>query len=328
MTRRLILLALILAPLGFYPMLRDTGTSDPLDTPDNGNVKEYSYVINARLPMMPSLRPLSPDEKLARYCLHSFAVFPGQPFPSNLAFGPLEVLCKDKADNLEDLAKHDPLAFLEKCAKEYENKVEGYRLIFVKQERVAGNLHAKEKIRVHFREKPFSVHMHWLEGTARAIRTLWVDGENKNMLVVRSSIKVPFLGYTVPLQYRSLDDAEVQSTSRFPVTEFGIDKGAQSTVNAMRAAKKRDKLFVRYEGMESVPQLGDRLCYKLVRTPYDPPEADGGINEYTIFIDAETLLHTGSVLKDSDGKLLAEYFFRDVELNPKFDAKQFTENAL
>jgi hypothetical protein len=34
------------------------------------------------------------------------------------------------------------------------------------------------------------------------------------------------------------------------------------------------------------------------------------------------------VLKDSDGKLIAEYFFHDIHLNPTFTEKQFTQKAL
>ena len=31
-------------------------------------------------------------------------------------------------------------------------------------------------------------------------------------------------------------------------------------------------LHVRYEGKVAVPELGEQVCYKLVRKPYDPPE--------------------------------------------------------
>ena len=41
-----------------------------------------------------------------------------------------------------------------------------------------------------------------------------------------------------------------------------------------------------------------------------------------------TLLQAGSLLRDSDGNIIAEYFFRDVELNPEFDEKQFTRDKL
>ena len=65
---------------------------------------------------------------------------------------------------MEKLAAEDPISFLEVCMTRYEKEVQGYRCIFVKQEKVAGKLRDKEKLLCYFREKPFSVHMRWLEG--------------------------------------------------------------------------------------------------------------------------------------------------------------------
>ena len=309
MRRKILYLLLFAAPLGLYPYLRDTGVNDFVEDPFIESNKSQP-------------RPLSPIERRACQSVASLPVLPGQAFPALLCWESLRVLGQEKADSLEDLAKRDPLAFLEECSQQYEQHVHGYRLIFVKQERVKGKLHPKERIRCCFREQPFSVHMHWLAGAGKAIRTLYVKGENKDMLLARPTIE--WLGVWA----KKLDSPEVTATSRFPITEFGINHGAKSTIVAMRAAEQRGALHVRYGGLECVKELGDRYCYKLIRSPYDPPEADGGINEYTIYIDAETLLHTGSVLKDSEGKLLAEYFFRDIELNPVFDAKLFTDKGL
>jgi outer membrane lipoprotein-sorting protein len=47
----------------------------------------------------------------------------------------------------------------------------------------------------------------------------------------------------------------------------------------------------------------------------------------TIWIDCDTLMQVGSDLRDADGEFIAEYYFRDIELNPKFDDKQFTRAA-
>ena len=87
---------------------------------------------------------------------------------------------------------------------------------------------------------------------------------------------------------------------------------------------------MKYLGIERPKEVGNRLCYKFVRTPYDPPEglAKENLNELTIYIDMQTMMQVGSVLKDMEGKLIAEYFFREIELNPTFDEKQFTMDAI
>jgi hypothetical protein len=312
MTRKIMFAVLFLAPLGFYPFLCNTGPSYPVDDPDETCCTT------------PSPHNWSPDERRIGNAVACLLASPGQSYPANLAWGSLAEVYNEKSAELVHKLKHDPVGFLEDCLQHYEEHVQGYRLIFVKHEKVAGKMRNHEKIRVHFREQPFSVHMHWLKGQSECIRSMYVDGENDGKLVARG---VKF-GFEVPfLVTRALDAPDVKTSSRFPITEFGIYKGAKSTIDAMRAAEKREKLFVTYHGVECVKELGDRHCYKLVRGPYDPPEVDG-INELTVYIDAQTLMQTGSILKDAKGDLIAEYFFRDIELNPTFDPKQFTEKGL
>ncbi|MSQ95103.1 MAG: DUF1571 domain-containing protein [Gemmataceae bacterium] len=301
MIRKLLLGLLLLAPLAVYPFLRDTGASNP--GPD--------------VPLRPS--PLTQDEQLAIAC---FSLMPGQSFPAVLPWRPLYDLSEQRSKKLEDLAKNKPVEFLEYCLARYEKEVHSYRVIFIKHEKVNEKMRPKEKIRVHFSEKPFSVHFNWIEGRGKALRTLYVEGENDGNLLAR-----PFFD-KFPIMTARPDGAEAMSTSRFPVTEFGIYKGAKSTLTAIHEAQSKKTLHLKYEGIHRLEQVGGRLCYKLVRTPYDPPEEKESLNELTIFIDQETLMQVGSILKDTEGKLIAEYFFRDVQVNPTFDAKQFTDKAL
>jgi hypothetical protein len=127
---------------------------------------------------------------------------------------------------------------------------------------------------------------------------------------------------------RPLDASDVKATSRFGIDKFGMHMGAQDTLQAIHAAQKAGTLHLKYEGIEKVSKAGDRLCYKLVRTPYTPPEEKEGINELITYIDRATLLQVGSILKDAKGEFIGEYFFRDIELNPAFDEAQFTRKKL
>lgn len=224
----------------------------------------------------------------------------------------------------EELARQKPVEFLEFCLAEYDKKVTGYRCYFVKQERVQGNLREPEKLVVHFREKPFSVHMAWLEGAQFCVKSMYVAGENDGKLLAASAIYGLPTGVTVA---RPVDAPDAKATSRFPITEFGVKKGMLATFGSMKEAYAKGTLHVRYEGKENPEKTGNRTCYKLVRTPYDPPE-DDKINKLTVWIDCDTLMQVGSELIDADGNLIAEYYFRDIELNPTFADIQFTRKAL
>ena len=66
------------------------------------------------------------------------------------------------ASTMTNLARNDPLAFLENCIKHYDRDVRGYLTTMQKQERLQGRLQNKEVIEVAFRDQPHSVSLHWL----------------------------------------------------------------------------------------------------------------------------------------------------------------------
>lgn len=221
------------------------------------------------------------------------------------------------------LAKSDPVAFLEACARRYERDVQGYRCLLQKQERIGGKLLPTEITQVDFREDPFAVLMEWKQGARLARRVLYAKGENRDMLVVKPAGLAAIVG-TVE---RDPEGDDAKKSGRYPLTQFGMKLGLERTIADWKKAKKDDALHVTYVGIKPIKELGDRPCHVLKRTQYKEPEADGVI-DYTTYIDRENLLQVGSVLKGEGGKLIAEYLFRDVELNPKFAENAFTRAAV
>jgi Protein of unknown function (DUF1571) len=268
-------------------------------------------------------RPVFKGKELSRQeLLAALAWMPGQGFPAALPWDPLCKIGEEGLVPLEAILHHQPLLFLEWCQANYREKVKGYTCTFCKQERVKGKLLAAEKIDVHFCQEPFKVHMHFLEG-GQAQKVLYPSGNDKHKLLARP--KGALIGFVTVS--KDINAPDVAASSRFPVSEFGIGKAMDSTVASMHRAKARNALHVRYEGIFKVPELDNRECYKLVRTPYDPPELEG-IYEYTIYVDKELMLQTGSVLRNQNRELIAEYWFRNVNLNPEFDKEQFTPNSI
>lgn len=260
------------------------------------------------------------DDLTRQELLAALGQIPGQGFPASYAWAPLESIGRKNLYTLETLLHYHPILVLEMCQAKYANEVSGYTCVFRKRERVKGKLLDPEKIDIHFCEKPFSVHMHFLAGGS-ASKVVYPDGTNYDNLAARPRFP------SILVVSRAINATDVMQSSRFPINNFGIQKGTESTLQSMYKASASGALHVRYEGIFKVAELGGRECYKLVRTPYDPPELEG-INEYTLYIDKELMLQTGSVLKDSKGELIAEYWFRDVRINPEFNKKQFTRNAL
>jgi hypothetical protein len=221
------------------------------------------------------------------------------------------------------LAGEDPVAFIRNVIRRYDREVKGYRVTLDKQERVRGKLLPKEVVRAAFREQPFSVLMEWTEGAREASKTLWVEGENDKMMLV---LPHGWLNLA-PVVRRDPTGAQAMAASRYPITEFGIQIGTRRTAAAWEKARKRGHLKILFHGEKRLKELGDRPAWELQRVGYPKAEVDGITGE-TFYYDTKTWLQVGSVLKGKDDKLIASYYFRDLELNPDFPAATFTRASL
>jgi Protein of unknown function (DUF1571) len=228
------------------------------------------------------------------------------------------------AAEMEHLVKTDAIAFLKECIRRYDREVKGYTATLQKQERIDGRLERTEVIDVAFRETPFSVLMKWKEGGRRAEAVLYVNGENRDQLLVRPAGFLSFAGI-VP---RSPNGSDAKKAGRYPLPEFGIKIGMQRTLASWEKAKKADALHVEFLGVKKIKEAGDRPCWVLKRTGYAAPEEKEGITGLTTYIDKDSWLQVGTVLKGEENQLVGEYFFRDIKINPAFPVVTFTPNAL
>jgi Protein of unknown function (DUF1571) len=267
--------------------------------------------------------PLAGPALARQELLAGLAVATAQAFPANLPWPALRQVAARRQQAIEDLIHQQPTTFLRMCLDRYDAEAHGYSCTLEKRERVKGVLRPREIVTAHFREQPFSVFMSWKQGADKAQRVLFVRGENHDKMLARPAGFLSVVGVVA----RDVDSPDVRASGRYLITQFGIKLGTVRTLDAMLAVQKRGGLHVTYEGVFRVPEVGDRLCYKLVRTPFDRLDEEG-LNELTVYIDIENWLQVGSILKDASGKLIAEYFFRDLKLNPTFKANQFTRGAL
>lgn len=220
-----------------------------------------------------------------------------------------------------ELARRDPIAFLNACLDRYRREVTGYRCTLDRRERIGKVLRPREVARAAFRERPFAVLMRWETGGAARATLYAEDLAVDRLLVIPAGSLLSLVG---PVS-RRLDSPDVAAASRFGIREFGMGKGLERTLRAWTAARDAGRLSVEYRGVAALPELNGRPCHVLRRT-VSPPE-EQGLTELTLGIDAETGLMAYSRLL-AGTELIAEYAFRDVELNPAFAPDQFTPAAL
>lgn len=225
-------------------------------------------------------------------------------------------------EQMEQLAQSDPIAFLENCLRRYEKQIKGYRATLQKQERIRGQLGSVEVIGVSFQEEPFSVLLEWKKNPGLADRTLFIKGKYNDKILIMPRGLLRYVG----IQARDPWGPDARASSRYPMTQFGLKIGMQRTLQSWEDARQARALHVTYLGKKCVPQAGNRECWILQRSRYHRPEADGVVG-LTTCIDTETWLQVGSTIMGKD-QLIAEYFFRDIELNPDFPPNTFTRTQL
>ena len=230
--------------------------------------------------------------------------------------------------SFEDQCRADPMGVLQGVLARHRMTVEGYRCTFVKRERIAGKLRDREVIACEFQEAPFAVRMRWLEGAGRAEATLFAAGENDDQVLIvpagpAAKGALRFLGKSYVA--RAPDSPEAREAARAPITQFGMANALRRTLAIWQTSKDRNELRVDYLGVTAVPALDGRRCHVFHRTA-PAPEAEG-VTESKIYLDAETKLQVGTVVR-AGFDLVGEYFFRDVELNPPFAADHFAAKHL
>jgi hypothetical protein len=229
-----------------------------------------------------------------------------------------------------ELVQRDPIAVLDASLARYKRDIRGYHCILQKQECLGRRLGKVEVIRHAVREEPFAVYMFWEQGAGSAAATLYVRGENGG----RMRVKTTYFVEANP----DPNGPIARSSSRYSIEDAGIYNGTLRTYRAWKAARDQGHWHVEYLGRQTIPELG-RECYVLKRT-CNPPDIDNfrmadterrdpaqhpleAFTTITIYLDCETWLQTGSVLTKADGSLMGAYYFREVKINPAFEADQF-----
>jgi Protein of unknown function (DUF1571) len=207
-----------------------------------------------------------------------------------------------------------------------QSGVKGYTCTFVMHERVNGKLKKPEVIECWFQEKQieFSVLMVWKEGADKAAASLYVEGANDGMMCVRPAD--PVVKKIFGTVNKKVDCDEAKASARYPIKEFGVRCGTERTYKAWKALKERGvKLHIEDLGVQKIAELDGREC-RVIRRYCNPPEEEG-MTDITVYLDVETMMQVGSILKAGD-QLIGEYYFKNIVINPKFDENQFKPEIL
>jgi hypothetical protein len=269
-------------------------------------------------------------------------------------FAPAADTPPTESEQFARLAETDAVAMLAACLTNYEKEATGFRATLAKRERLKGKVHEPESVRVVAtgdvagpdRKTHIQVRMIWDQGAhadafSNPVRgSLYVEDQAAEQLVIFRPTAAFLKEFSIP--YKS-DLA--REASRYCIKDAGLYRSMLRTYSAWKRRQDAGELTVSYLGKRVVPEVGGRECYVVKRTcksaEVDPfaldeqPPTDAkvidrdGFTEVTLFIDAERRLQVGTVIRRTDGELVGEYFFRDVELvKAAFPSDTFTPAAL
>ena len=205
-----------------------------------------------------------------------------------------------------------------------------YTCSFSKQERMGGFLKDQQVVDVKFREKPFSVAMAWTKNAPLADRLIYVEGlykdaDGKSQMLVR-----PKGGFAQLLAGKSVlrapDGKDAMRQTLKPCTQFGFRNMLTALVDVYQQAEKAGDL--QQFTAEMPIGIGERECTLLIRVLTD----EGGKKNYPAYIteiclDNETHLPLRVTGYDKKGRLLCDYKYQNLKLNPGLADKDFTPQA-
>jgi len=221
---------------------------------------------------------------------------------------------------MTQLAKDDPLSFLDTALNEYHNWIKDYTCTFEKQEFLKGKMTKEQVINVKFKEGPFSVFMEWEKNPSLVARVLYVKGQNDNKALVKPA---GILGWLVPTHVkRRVDSPDARKASRRNLDQFGFANALRLITKVCRKAEKAGDLQLQYKGTSD---LTGRPTWVFERRL--PKESIYPDQRLIVHIDQEWLVPTRTCCYDDRGNLLGKYVYRDVKFNVGLSGKDFTAKS-
>ncbi len=227
-----------------------------------------------------------------------------------------------EADARAEIVRQDPMGYLERVAERCRSLHE-YTLTFIRQERrgLLPRLSPPEHIQCWFRRQPFSVRMKWLDTDIKYGESAYVEGQRDNKVRFVTRWWSPPLLPPPAVNRVDVQTPVIWGEAKRPMTDFGLERLMDRTLDSLRRAG--DEVVLRYEGLRALP--GSDTTVHHIHIEY--PAAKFPVPVQELYIDLETDLPAGTILKYASGEIDAAYFYRDVRTNVRLTDTDFLLEA-
>lgn len=230
-----------------------------------------------------------------------------------------------------ELARRDPLAYLESCLEHYRSSVRDYRCVFEKQEQIDGKVLPPQTAEVNFREEPYSVDMNFTENVRDCKRALYVAGAWTNSAgepLVWAKPGGAILRAIVPKIQQPVHGKRAQAASRRTIDEFGFCRTLEVILKYSLKARAAGELEMACIGEGEIDGRPTVVFER--RLPYNGDENHYPDRLLVVHIDREWKVPTAvySYADDEGRELLGSYVFSDVALNTGLTSADFDPDQI
>jgi hypothetical protein len=201
----------------------------------------------------------------------------------------------------------DPLATLLADMEGAYTRVTGYTALLVRQERVGARLRPREEALLKF-QRPGSVYMRWIAGPAKGRELLFVEGRDDGKILVHEPRFFSRL-FTLVL---APDSPRILQESRHPATDVGLGRLIELIAGEARRGQRAGELTTVDRGVVGEARSRERV-FELVL----PREVSRGYycSRAVLSLHPDLGLPVRARFFDRDEQILADYAYRDLELN-------------
>jgi outer membrane lipoprotein-sorting protein len=207
------------------------------------------------------------------------------------------------------------LRLLERAERRYA-QLQDYSAIMLSRERIGDVLEPEKRVLLKF-QRPFRVYMKWLDGPGKGREGLYVDGAHNSKFLVYEPNGLLRRLFTAALEP---GDPRVLEVSRHPVTDVGIGRILEIVGENVRRAVKSGTLRVVDRGV--VELVGRKVREIEGILPKDPAAGYYGYR-VTLCFDEEHALPIRAVVYDWQDRLVEDYIYSQLRLNPGFSFSDF-----
>jgi hypothetical protein len=235
---------------------------------------------------------------------------PQQPAPNYPAPGGTASKAGPTAGNPLD----EPIQLLAAARQSYQ-QVKDYTCLFVKHERIRGQLQPENLITMKVRTQPFSVYLRWMAPKASAGQEVcYVAGRNNGMMRVHTT------GLLGAMGFMNLDprDPRAQEGNRHAITEAGIGHLIEQYSQGWEQLRRWNRTQVRIAEYD----YNRRRCTRVEAIHLENIGGQLPFQRSVVYFDKENRLPIRVENYDwprqggaQGGELLEEYSYADLRLN-------------